>query len=43
MLHLSLSTEMLHLSTEKYNNEQVTKVFDEISAETCRKTDYFDR
>jgi len=32
---------MLHLSTETYNNEQVSKVLGRISAETCLKLDYF--
>jgi len=32
---------MLHFSTETYNNEQVSKVFGRISAETCLKMDYF--
>jgi len=28
---------MLHLSTETYNNEQVSKVLGKISVETCLK------
>jgi len=28
---------MLHLSPETYNNEQVSKVLDRISAKTCLK------
>jgi len=32
---------MLHLSTETYNNEQVSKVLGRISVEICLKIDYF--
>jgi len=32
---------VLHLSTETYNNEQVSKVFKQNFAETCPKMDYF--
>jgi len=32
---------MLHLSTERYNNEEVSKVLGRISSETCLKIDYF--
>jgi len=33
---------MLHLSTEKYNNERVVQRFlGRISSETCLKMDYF--
>jgi len=31
----------LSTSTETYNNEQVSKVLDRISAKTCLKMDYF--
>jgi len=32
---------MLHLSTETYSNEQVSKVLGRVSAETCLKMDFF--
>jgi len=32
---------MLHLGSEIYNNEQISKVLDIISAETCLKMDCF--
>jgi len=32
---------MLHLGTEIYNNEQISKVLGRILAETCLKMDYF--
>jgi len=33
--------KMLHLSTETYNYEQVSKIFRQILAETCLKMVYF--